>query len=236
MGRWVTSKGRRIYIPDEGEENPYAKKHDDNAIKYIMKREDVGYEVAKDTYEHMSESEKKHIAYEAYLKQKQSGYSREEAEQQMADRYKQGEHDTVMMEKDGRYQVAKNRKEADYAEKNGWKTTEMKSEDYQRIKSKASIDKEESTKQKQIATNKKQADERNGKSKKESLSPMAKVQQMTESQLRSYVKKNGLTKNYNMMMNTRSGGYDYQKQIRVMKDLVADHIAVKEARKKKRSK
>lgn len=24
MGRWVTSKGRRIYIPDEGEENPYA--------------------------------------------------------------------------------------------------------------------------------------------------------------------------------------------------------------------
>ena len=25
MGRWVTSKGRRIYIPDEGEENPYAK-------------------------------------------------------------------------------------------------------------------------------------------------------------------------------------------------------------------
>lgn len=65
---------------------------------------------------------------------------------------------------------------------------------------------------------------------------MAKVQQMTESQLRSYVKKNGLTKNYNMMMNTRSGGYDYQKQIRVMKDLVADHIAVKEARKKKRSK
>lgn len=28
MGRWVTSKGRRIYIPDEGEENPYAKKDD----------------------------------------------------------------------------------------------------------------------------------------------------------------------------------------------------------------
>jgi len=25
MGRWVTSKGRRIYIPDEGEENPFAK-------------------------------------------------------------------------------------------------------------------------------------------------------------------------------------------------------------------
>ena len=26
MGRWVTSKGRRIYIPDEGEENPYQSK------------------------------------------------------------------------------------------------------------------------------------------------------------------------------------------------------------------
>ena len=25
MGRWVTSKGRKIYIPDEGEENPFAK-------------------------------------------------------------------------------------------------------------------------------------------------------------------------------------------------------------------
>jgi len=25
MGRWVTSKGRKIYIPDEGEENPYKK-------------------------------------------------------------------------------------------------------------------------------------------------------------------------------------------------------------------
>ena len=24
MGRWVTSKGRRIYIPDEGEKNPFA--------------------------------------------------------------------------------------------------------------------------------------------------------------------------------------------------------------------
>jgi hypothetical protein len=24
MGRWVTSKGRRIYIPDEGEENPFS--------------------------------------------------------------------------------------------------------------------------------------------------------------------------------------------------------------------
>lgn len=25
MGRWVTSKGRKIYIPDEGEKNPYKK-------------------------------------------------------------------------------------------------------------------------------------------------------------------------------------------------------------------
>lgn len=29
MGRWVTtSQGRRLYIPDEGEENPYAKQVD----------------------------------------------------------------------------------------------------------------------------------------------------------------------------------------------------------------
>lgn len=33
MGRWVTSKGRRIYIPDEGEENPFAKKDDDISMR-----------------------------------------------------------------------------------------------------------------------------------------------------------------------------------------------------------
>lgn len=33
MGRWVTSKGRRIYIPDEGEDNPFAKKDDDISMR-----------------------------------------------------------------------------------------------------------------------------------------------------------------------------------------------------------
>lgn len=47
MGRWVTSKGRRIYIPDEGEENPFGKerplssKNDYNAVIRDAKSKEV---------------------------------------------------------------------------------------------------------------------------------------------------------------------------------------------------
>lgn len=71
MGKWVTSKGRHIYIPDEGEENPFvgeAGKKDDSAIRYLAKRENVAYDVAKGVYNGMSASEKKHFQNEAYLK------------------------------------------------------------------------------------------------------------------------------------------------------------------------
>ena len=57
---------------------------------------------------------------------------------------------------------------------------------------------------------------------------------MSEKELRSYVKKNGLTKSYNMMMNTRAGAYGYEKQMKVLRDLVTDDIAVKEANKKRK--
>lgn len=57
---------------------------------------------------------------------------------------------------------------------------------------------------------------------------------MTESELRSYVKKNGLTKQYNIMMNMRSGGYDYQKQVRVLRDLVSDDMQKTVNKKRKK--
>lgn len=56
---------------------------------------------------------------------------------------------------------------------------------------------------------------------------------MTEAQLRAMVKKAGLTKQYNMMMNTRPGAYGYNKQLTVLRDLIADYLAVKESKKKR---
>ena len=61
MGRWVTSKGRRIYIPDEGEENPFAKDKatkDEKAIRYMVEKEQVSENVARDTWNRMSNKEK----------------------------------------------------------------------------------------------------------------------------------------------------------------------------------
>lgn len=47
-------------------ETTKARKQD--VINYIKKTEDVGDAVAKDTYDHMSDSERKHIANEVYKK------------------------------------------------------------------------------------------------------------------------------------------------------------------------
>lgn len=44
MGRWVTSKGRRIYIPDEGEENPYVKKTSEERVN-IRKNLETGAKI-----------------------------------------------------------------------------------------------------------------------------------------------------------------------------------------------
>lgn len=40
MGRWVTSKGRKVYIPDEGEENPFAKDTKQRQIDFNKKEAD----------------------------------------------------------------------------------------------------------------------------------------------------------------------------------------------------
>lgn len=42
MGRWVTIKGRRIYIPDEGEENPYFDKNGKKITKEPKTKYDLG--------------------------------------------------------------------------------------------------------------------------------------------------------------------------------------------------
>lgn len=67
---------------------------------------------------------------------------------------------------------------------------------------------------------------------KPTMSPREKVNSMTEAQLRAMVKKAGLTKQYNMMMNTRPGAYGYSKQLQVLRDLIADYLAVKENKKR----
>ena len=82
--------------------------------------------------------------------------------------------------------------------------------------------KEEEAYKARIAKKKKEA--------KANMSPKVKASQMSESQLRAYVKKNNLTKSYNIMMNTRPGAYGYTKQLQVLRDLVADDMA---RRKKK---
>lgn len=116
MGRWVTSKGRRIYIPDEGEENPYAKEK----IK--------PYYVDQETQimgEKMSSRGKM-----IYAK------SEEEALSQYKKDYPKGNARI---------------KESKYPE---------------HIKKAQELNKEESAKQKEIAENKRQADERNGRTLK----------------------------------------------------------------------
>lgn len=208
MGRWVTSKGRRIYIPDEGEKNPFAKNKTGITRKDVKeltsrrdKVKDANLKTTSITNEEIAQNKKDwdKLKNQTNKDSKTYGYSREEAEQQMATRYNQGEHDTVMMEKDGKYQVAKNRKEADYAEKNGWKTTEMKSEDYQRIKQKASINKDFDLKEKQIAANKAQAQTESGKKEttEQAMTRLqreakARVESMSAAQILKYAKDNGL--------------------------------------------
>ena len=72
--------------------------------------------------------------------------------------------------------------------------------------------------------------------KLDTLSPRAQAQKMTESELRAYVKKNNLTKSYNIMMNTRPGAYGYEKQMSVLRDLVTDAIAFEEGKKRRGNK
>ncbi len=124
MGRWVTSKGRRIYIPDEGEENPYAKK--DNIKSYKIKNE---VQAARSAEDMLGTGHGKVDIYEVghntyNLKHKDTGAL----------------VGTVEMSPTSRQGVLRL--------------------DHSAIKN---ANKDEETKQKQITTNKAQADERNGK-------------------------------------------------------------------------
>ena len=60
MGRWVTSKGRRIYIPDEGEENPFAKTSDSRikSAKDFQGNQDVADKYNDYVKTHSSEPDK----------------------------------------------------------------------------------------------------------------------------------------------------------------------------------
>ena len=182
MGRWVTSKGRRIYIPDEGEENPFVKKerplsskNDYNAVIRDAKSKEELMNIAKEVGNNSNISSE--------IRDELIGTIHEKA------------------------QSLKNQNKKDQ------------------------INKDLDTKEKQIANNKKQADTLNNKT----ISPIAQANNMTETELRAYVKKNKLTKNYNMMLNNRTN-YSQGNQMKVLRDLVSDDIAMKEARKRKKNK
>ena len=64
-------------------------------------------------------------------------------------------------------------------------------------------------------------------------SPMAQAHSMSESELRAYVRSHGLTQQYNMMINNRANA-SHSNMMSVLRDLVADEIAVEEARKRKK--
>ena len=139
MGRWVTSKGRRIYIPDEGEENPYQSKKENKEAEespsesdYILSKNSEGQElkVPRKTYE---------------------------------DRLRRAEeHQKSLQGKRGTYpEDHKRAKEQVESLREALKSG--KTSDYDKYAPKNQIDKEQSTKEKQISQNKAQADERNGK-------------------------------------------------------------------------
>ena len=240
MGRWVTSKGRRIYIPDEGEENPYAKKSEKKKERNIL-----GEEVDFEEYARNMEKNKDDWAVEYDL----SKVDMKQEEKERKARERADEEDYYdLTHNEGRYATTsktktindrlkedaeKFRKDPNVAAREGWGNGY-----YQEVKEymnqqkdtvKETISKNENLKEKQIAKNKKQVDSLNGKT----TSPKAQANNMTEKELRAYVKKNGLTKNYNMMLNNKTN-YSQSNQMKVLRDLVSDDIAVREARKKKK--
>ena len=155
MGRWVTSKGRRIYIPDEGEENPFKKPDTSDAYK--------------------------------------KNWSKTDAVNEMRGLYKSGEHDISLMKKDGRYSIAYNSKEIDHAEKYGWEYAqgEITDDDKDYItgrsdKLKNQTNKDEDKKEKQIASNKAQADERNKKSEKNTLENRNKLKRKIDDYVKAH--------------------------------------------------
>lgn len=97
MGRWVTSKGRRIYIPDEGEENPYAKKEQNTLQARNNLRQDIRR--YKETHHNPGDIDAKKIAE---MEKKLKGMTDESNS-----RYKS--KDEKIKEK----QIAENKKQAD---------------------------------------------------------------------------------------------------------------------------
>lgn len=160
MGRWVTSKGRRIYIPDEGEENPFAKKEStkEKASSSVdLSTEGTyklnGQKAPKDLPE-VSDEDAKHNKMVDYKGTKYSTQQVVDWDKEKGGEYVAGHmyipHDA---EGKGSFFVSKDREM--YHSGSAYLNAQSKK------KIKSLQDKEESTKQKQIASNKAQANERN---------------------------------------------------------------------------
>lgn len=168
MGRWVTSKGRRIYIPDEGEENPFTK--NDIGPERRRAKETTQNAEARDKYRKdynaLSENEKKEIDRQL-LKNHPDWYPNSNKKDKDYDIRKSEHgvfvaHSSAEGKKKGVKDLEKrfdNEKEAKAWIKSQKKTDKEVSKI--RLVSKEEMD--EKIKQAQIKENKKQADTRNGK-------------------------------------------------------------------------
>lgn len=244
MGRWVTSKGRRIYIPDEGEKvpekykknvnrgfsnlhgpdpadpegkkkmseynkektsdylkkvgkkdsmellkdisnNPEAKAELEKAFKepgfkkemadatvaFIHSKHKLGQKKNDGVKDTINKNEVKDAGSQKVDKYKNAPKGSKEYAVDMMKSYHKDGYDPNLMKKDGKYQVAVDTKETEYAEKRGWKYSndELTDEDRAHIRSarkerlKEQINKDADTKEKQIAANKAQVDKLNGK-------------------------------------------------------------------------
>lgn len=203
MGRWVTSKGRRIYIPDEGEKVP--EKYQKNVVKGVKDTKSKDFDLSTDgTYKLNGQGAPKDLPK----------VSDEEAKNNKMVEYKGTKYSTQQVvdydkENGGEYvaghmYVPHNdlNKGSFFVSKDG----EMyhSGSDYLNAKSRkkmeAQINKDFDTKEKQIAENKAQKDKLNGKGDIKTLSKnkRLKLAQEEVEKAKGDISAMGLAEKYNL--------------------------------------
>ena len=200
MGRWVTSKGRRIYIPDEGEENPFAKKKDEGWTSKDRQREnskisDFRKQNPPKTFKNPSELPNKIGADEEYVLRRLDKNTGEFVEYEGKGTFGSANIDDVATmqgtishgykttsavkkafeDRNGRldnYEILLTKKAPGRSKEESipgikeWARNQDKiRKENEALREEIKANREESIKQKQIASNKAQADERNNKIK-----------------------------------------------------------------------
>jgi len=159
MGRWVTSKGRRIYIPDEGEENPYAKTRTENQT-----RQDELKQQIKKLEKHAFNKDARVVLDE--LRAREDEHRRFEADKEdMDERLEELKKKEKQLTKTDAFNPQARSILKDLRARIDEIQKIKRNDEHEIPTSKKVKSKEESIKEKQIKENKRQADERNGKIK-----------------------------------------------------------------------